>query len=67
MTCKGHCNPYIVKSWSAGNSRYASGQKRCQVCQVWIEWEGIRCPCCSNKLRCKPRKNRIIYVEQMAR
>ena len=58
---------YKVQHWQFGMSRYALGQKRCQVCQVWLDYDGMRCPCCSNKLRCKPRKDKFIYVEQMER
>jgi len=36
--------------------RYASGQKRCQICAIFINWEGLWCPCCNYKLRTKPRK-----------
>jgi DNA-directed RNA polymerase subunit RPC12/RpoP len=36
-------------------SRYLVGQKRCQTCSVYIEWEGVWCPCCSYRLRTKPR------------
>ncbi|MGB6532199.1 MAG: hypothetical protein WBF33_29185, partial [Candidatus Nitrosopolaris sp.] len=35
--------------------RYATGQKRCQVCEVFLEWDGLFCPCCGNRLRTKPR------------
>lgn len=40
----------------AGISRYAVGQKRCQVCGIWLDWAGDRCPCCSIRLRCHPRR-----------
>jgi hypothetical protein len=35
--------------------RYAAGQKRCQFCEVFIQWEDLYCPCCNSKLRCGPR------------
>jgi hypothetical protein len=38
-----------------GTGRYASGQKRCQGCQIFIKWDGLWCPCCSYRLRTKPR------------
>jgi hypothetical protein len=37
--------------------RYFEGQKRCQICGIFIKWEGIFCPCCRTKLRTKPRSN----------
>jgi predicted amidophosphoribosyltransferase len=33
----------------------ASGQKRCQVCELFIKWDGLFCPCCGYKLRTRPR------------
>jgi len=36
--------------------RYLAGHKRCQNCDLFIHWEGIRCPCCSTKLRAGPRR-----------
>jgi len=44
MTCKGICV-----------GRYASGQRRCQICEIFIKWEGLWCPCCGYRLRTKPR------------
>lgn len=36
--------------------RYAAGQKRCQICEIFITWNGDnKCPCCHYKLRSKPR------------
>ncbi|MDQ3873466.1 MAG: hypothetical protein M3258_07655, partial [Thermoproteota archaeon] len=33
----------------------ASGQKRCQICEIFIKWDGLWCPCCGYRLRTKPR------------
>jgi predicted amidophosphoribosyltransferase len=38
-----------------GMGRYAAGQRRCQICQMFIKWEGLWCPCCGYRLRTKPR------------
>ena len=35
--------------------RYATGNKRCQVCEIFIKWEGFWCPCCGYRLRNGPR------------
>lgn len=54
MTCKGICIRYkAVKPYSS--PRYALGQKRCQVCEMFIAWDGLWCPCCHFKLRTTPR------------
>lgn len=38
-----------------GVGRYASGQKRCQICEIFIKHDGLWCPCCGYRLRTKPR------------
>jgi rRNA maturation endonuclease Nob1 len=36
-------------------SRYRMGFKRCTECNLFIKYEGTRCPCCSHVLRTKSR------------
>ena len=55
MTCKNICENYRATK-PIGTGRYASGQRRCQICQIFIKWEGLWCPCCGYRLRTKPRK-----------
>jgi hypothetical protein len=38
-----------------GTGRYSIGQKRCQVCELFIKWDGFWCPCCGYRLRTRPR------------
>ena len=54
MTCKGLCTRYKAQK-PVGTGRYASGQRRCQICEIFIKWEGLWCPCCGYRLRTKPR------------
>jgi hypothetical protein len=42
-----------------GGICYLRGQKRCQVCQVFIHWQGSYCPCCGYKLRVNPRNSKF--------
>jgi hypothetical protein len=49
MTCKGICTHHQA------SGRYAYGHKRCQHCNIFIKWEGLRCPCCRYQLRTGPR------------
>jgi hypothetical protein len=46
--------------------RYGMGQKRCQICGLFIEWNDLKCPCCHYRLRIKPHnpksKQRIILA-----
>ena len=54
MTCKDMCLQYKARR-PPNTRRYSSGQKRCQICDIFINWEGIFCPCCGYRLRFKPR------------
>lgn len=51
--CKGVCTRHKAKKSKEG--RYASGQKRCNFCNVFMTWDGFWCPCCGSRLRLKPR------------
>ena len=70
--CKGICKQYREERPKDGN-RYANGQVRCQVCEIYMTKEGckdsqgnqateqtedLRCKCCNYKVRSKPR-NRV--------
>lgn len=55
MGCNGvECVRHKAKK-PVGIGRYASGQKRCQICNVYMNFNGLKCPCCNFKLRSKPR------------
>ncbi|MGI9567273.1 MAG: hypothetical protein ACR2LL_09715 [Nitrosopumilus sp.] len=54
ISCGGICHRYrATKPRNSG--RYISGQKRCNVCSIFIEWKGIHCTCCGMSLRTRPR------------
>ena len=55
MTCKNICKNYKVYWNSALGSRYALGHKRCYKCEVFMKVDGVYCPCCSIRLKYKPR------------
>ena len=54
MVCKGVCIRHKA-SGPISYGRYATGQKRCQICEIFIKWDGIFCPCCGCRLRIGPR------------
>ena len=58
MTCKGICLRHRA-SKPIGSGRYSSGQKRCQVCEIFIKWEALWCPCCGSRLRTKSRNSAL--------
>ncbi len=51
-----------------GRGRYVDGQKRCQVCEVFLRWENLWCPCCGYRLRTRPRnvkyKSKLIAIRK---
>ena len=57
MVCKGMCHKYKAK-WYARDDRYANGQKRCNVCELFVNWDGNHCPCCGMLLRTRPKISR---------
>jgi len=57
MACKGICNRYKAK-WRNNQFRYANGQKRCNVCEIFVHWDGFSCPCCGMLLRTRPRSGK---------
>lgn len=54
MTCKDICIRHKAQK-PVGSGRYAIGQKRCQICEIFLKWDGLWCPCCGYRLRTKPR------------
>jgi hypothetical protein len=62
MSCKGVCDKYKADK-PVGIGRYASGQRRCQICEIYMHWNGLWCPCCGYRLRCKPRN--VTYKEKL--
>ena len=57
MACKGICTKYRATKPTIGG-RYDAGQKRCQICEIFIQWDGLWCPCCGYRLRTRPRNAR---------
>jgi len=65
--CSGRCKEYKApKPKQIG--RYASGQKRCNFCEIFVNYDGLTCPCCKRQLRCLPRsrKDKKSYQLQIA-
>jgi hypothetical protein len=57
MACKGICENY--KATKPYNSiRYKIGHKRCNLCALFVKWDGVRCPCCSSVLRTRSKGSR---------
>ncbi len=67
MSCKGVCYKYkAIKPTGAG--RYASGQKRCQICEIFLDvGDKLWCPCCKYRIRGKPRNIKYKGILQNAK
>jgi hypothetical protein len=59
MTCRGICIRHKTQKPASNFSRYLNGQKRCQGCNLFLKWDGLWCPCCSTKLRTRPRSQKL--------
>jgi hypothetical protein len=44
MTCKGICIRQKASRPASNGDRYSTGQKRCQVCEIFLKWEGCGVP-----------------------
>jgi len=47
------CRHQVLKPLGVG--RYESGQSFCSLCDVFMEYPGLFCPCCNYRLRRNPR------------
>jgi len=55
--CADKCEEYKAHK-PAGKSRYATGQKRCNYCDIFLAYNGLNCPCYNRQLRCQPRSKK---------
>ena len=58
MTCRGICERH-----RAEKNRYTDNTKRCTSCNVYLSYDGVKCPCCSTQLRSK-RKSEFRISQQ---
>ena len=75
MACFGEClkyktgKPFYYKGKKKIYlyARYANGQKRCVICDVFMIINSNRCPCCHTKLRTKSRnaKRKLNQLERL--
>ena len=63
MVCKGVEGQRHKAKKPTNGGRYEVGQSRCQICEVYLYYNGVSCPCCGFRLRKNPRK--LKYKEQL--
>lgn len=59
MSCKNKCEEFKAKKPLAKIRRYSLGQKYCNTCMIFLEWDGLYCPCCHYRLRESPRNSKV--------
>ena len=60
MACKGICVRHKADHEGGYTLSYVEGQKRCQVCPIYLIWQTNNyCPCCRNKFRIKPCESEL--------
>jgi len=68
MKCNDICQNHKAKK-SIEGERYETGQKRCNSCNIFIEYDGLFCPCCNQRLRKSSRytkfKEKFVNVSRM--
>jgi hypothetical protein len=71
MSCKETCTKYKAIKPPLPKTRYGIGQKRCNSCEIFMDWDGTNCPCCGRLLRTKPRgtktRDHLMIVRQIKR
>jgi hypothetical protein len=55
--CKRICALYKARKTKDSGRYYDQGFKRCVECEIFIDCNGIRCPCCDHILRVRPHNN----------
>lgn len=54
LFCRDICHKYKAHKSAFEGSYYRNGHKRCIECETFLQWEGLRCPCCGRILRTRP-------------
>jgi hypothetical protein len=71
MPCKGICHKYKAIKPALPDTRYGIGQKWCNLCDVFINWDKNKCPCCGLMLRTRPRdtksREQLRIIQQIKR
>ena len=58
MSCRNICIELKAKK-SFRTSYYEDGLRRCTECEIFMRWNGMRCPCCGAALRIKSHDAKV--------
>ena len=68
QSCKGTCSKYKRNISPYLGSMYLTGHVRCTICQTFLKWEGLYCPCCGARVSKKPKNmkayNKLVKVKR---
>ncbi len=53
--CNNICIKYKALNTDVTLGRYNQGQKHCVHCNIYVYYDGLFCPCCTTRLRTRPR------------
>ncbi len=68
MGCVNLCqNSKFLGKYKTRRRYQFDNTKRCTKCDIFIRWDGVRCPCCNNILSSRPRESRNRMVQQIKR
>ena len=57
--CRGICDRFEFPYAPGRDGKaYRNGRKRCRHCDMWIAWDGVRCPCCGFMLSTRAQDKR---------
>jgi len=67
-SCREICKRYKSNLNLRNGSYYLNWENcRCSICNIFIKWEGIYCPCCGYRLRRRPRAREAAVKCQVKR
>ena len=52
------CNLAVYEPKKRVTNAGEKGYRRCSNCEVYLKYQGIFCPCCSNRMKVSPNNNK---------
>ena len=64
-----YCNLYVKNNKAYKQEKtlsyYSQGYKLCKECELFLDWNGIRCPCCNAVLGLQPHNSMILTITSL--
>ena len=66
--CRGICKQYKNHVKPTDGNYYDKQENcRCSMCEMYMKWEGMFCPCCGYRVRRRPRSKEAAMKCQVQR